>query len=51
LARGDLFAKLGRKEKARDCYRAAQAALPGDPDCRQHVQDLVRASLAALNGD
>jgi tetratricopeptide (TPR) repeat protein len=51
LARGDLLAKLGRKEKARDCYRAAQAALPGDPDCRQHVQDLVRASLAALNGD
>lgn len=51
LASGDLFAKLGRKEKARDCYRAAQAALPGDPDCRQHLLDLVRASVAALNGD
>jgi len=26
LARGDLFAKLGNQEKARDCYRAAGAA-------------------------
>ena len=51
LARGDLFAKLGRKEKARDCYRAAQAALPDDPDCRKRVQELVRASLAVLNSD
>jgi tetratricopeptide (TPR) repeat protein len=48
LARGDLFAKLGNKEKARDCYRAAGAAAINDPDCRQHVQDLVRASLASL---
>jgi tetratricopeptide (TPR) repeat protein len=51
LACGDLFAKLGRKEKARECYRAAQAALPSDPECRQHVQELVRASLALLNRD
>jgi len=48
LAHGDLFAKLGRKEKARDCYRAAGAAAMNDPDCRQHVQELVQASLAAL---
>jgi tetratricopeptide (TPR) repeat protein len=51
LARGDLFAKLGRKEKARECYRAAEAAPPGDPECRDHVRELVRASLAALHSD
>jgi tetratricopeptide (TPR) repeat protein len=49
LARGDLFAKLGNKEKARDCYRAAGLAAMNDPDCRRHVQELVRASLAAVN--
>jgi tetratricopeptide (TPR) repeat protein len=48
LARGDLFAKLGRKERARDCYRAAGAAALSDPECQQHVQELVRAALAAL---
>ena len=48
LARGDLFAKLGRKEKARDCYRAAGAAALSDPECHQHVQELVRAALKAL---
>ena len=49
LARGDLFAKLGNKEKARECYRAAETATINDPDCRRHVQELVRTSLAALN--
>ena len=49
LARGDLFAKLGNKEKARDCYRAAGAAAINDRDCSRHVQELVRASLAALD--
>ena len=48
LARGDLFAKLGRKEKARDCYRAAGAAALSDPECHEHVQELVRAALKAL---
>ncbi len=48
LARGDLLAKLGRKEKARDCYRAAGAAALSDPECREHVQELVRAALKAL---
>jgi tetratricopeptide (TPR) repeat protein len=48
LARGDLFAKLGNKEKARDCYRAASAAAISDPDCSRHVLELVRVSLAAL---
>ena len=51
LARGDLFAKLGRKERARDCYRAAGAAALSDPECHQHVQELVRAALAALGSD
>jgi tetratricopeptide (TPR) repeat protein len=51
LARGDLFAKLGRKEQARECYRAAGAAALNDPECRRHVQELVEASLAALGGD
>lgn len=48
LVRGDLFAKLGRKERARDCYRAAGATPLSDPECQQHVQELVQASLAAL---
>ncbi len=51
LARGDLFAKLGHKEKARDCYRAAGAAALSDPECRQHVQELARAALAAIDRD
>jgi tetratricopeptide (TPR) repeat protein len=51
LARGDLLAKLGRKDQARDCYRAAGAAAISDPDCRKHVQALVRAALAAVSAD
>jgi hypothetical protein len=51
LARGDLFAKLGRKEQARNCYRAAELAAINDAECRRHVQELVKASLAALGGD
>jgi hypothetical protein len=48
LANGDLFAKIGRKERARDCYTAASAAVMNDAECRSHVEELVRASLAAL---
>jgi tetratricopeptide (TPR) repeat protein len=48
LARGDLLAKLGRKEQALDCYRAAQAARVRDPECAARIQGLVRSSLAAL---
>lgn len=51
LARGDLLAKLGRKERARDCYQAADAAPLSDPECRQHVRELVKAALAALDSD
>ena len=49
LARGDLFAKLGRKEQALLCYRAASAALIRDPECQSRVQQLVRSSIAALS--
>jgi tetratricopeptide (TPR) repeat protein len=49
LARGDLFAKLGRKEQALACYRAAQSLAIRDPECRERVQQLVRASLVALD--
>src|SRR5713101_1314276 len=48
LARGDLCAKLGRKEQALACYRAAEAAPVTDAECQAHVQDLARASVAAL---
>lgn len=51
LAQGDLFAKLGRKQQARDCYRAASSVALDDPECRQHVQQLVEVSLAALGND
>lgn len=49
LARGDLFAKLGRKEQARASYRAAEAAASTDDECHKRVRELVRASLAALH--
>jgi len=48
LARGDLLAKLGRKEQALAYYRAAQAIDVRDPECRVRLQQLVRASLASL---
>jgi tetratricopeptide (TPR) repeat protein len=48
LARGDLYAKLGRKEQALACYRTAAQLHVGDPGCHTHIQELVRASLAAL---
>jgi Flp pilus assembly protein TadD len=47
LARGDLYGKLGRKEKAVASYRAAGALPVQDPECRARIQELVRASLAA----
>jgi tetratricopeptide (TPR) repeat protein len=49
LARGDLFAKLGRKQQALAFYRAASALPLHDPECHLHVQELARASIAALN--
>ena len=50
LARGDLYAKLGRRPQALECYRAAQAAPVRDPECAKHIQELVRASLGAIGG-
>jgi len=48
LARGDLYAKLGRKQQALLCYRAANALPVQNAECRAHVQELVRASIASL---
>jgi len=48
LARGDLYAKLGRKRQALDCYHAAAALPIQDGECRSHVERLARASVAAL---
>jgi len=48
LARGDLFAKLGRKRQALDCYHAAAALQVQNAECHARVQQLVRASVAAL---
>lgn len=48
LARGDLYAKLGRKQQALASYRAASALTVQDSECQSHLQALVRASLVAL---
>jgi len=48
LARGDLYAKLGRKQQALACYRIASALPVQNAECQTHVQELVRASMAAL---
>jgi len=48
LARGDLYAKLGRKQQALACYRTASALQVQSAECQSHVQDLVRSSIAAL---
>jgi tetratricopeptide (TPR) repeat protein len=48
LARGDLYAKLGRKQQALASYRSASALPVKNAECQTHVQELVRASIAAL---
>ena len=48
LARGDLYAKLGRKQQALACYRAVASLQVHDADCQARIQQLVRASIAAL---
>lgn len=48
LARGDLFAKLGRKEQALAGYRAAAGLTIPDAECHKRVQDLALKSMAAL---
>jgi tetratricopeptide (TPR) repeat protein len=48
LASGDLYAKLGRKQQALARYRAASALPVQNVECQARVQELVRASIAAL---
>jgi hypothetical protein len=48
LVRGDLYAKLGRKQQALLCYRAAAALPVRDPECQARIQQLARSSIAAL---
>jgi len=48
LARGDLYAKLGRKRLALACYRAAGAITVQHSACQARIRELVRASVAAL---
>jgi tetratricopeptide (TPR) repeat protein len=48
LARGDLYAKLGRKRQALDSYHAAAALPVQNAECQARVQQLARASVAAL---
>ena len=51
LVRGDLYAKLGNKQLAEACYRAAGAAASQVPEaqCREKIGQLVRQSRGALN--
>jgi tetratricopeptide (TPR) repeat protein len=51
LARGDLYAKLGRKQLAEACYRAAARAASQiqEAECRVKIGQLARQSLAAVN--
>jgi tetratricopeptide (TPR) repeat protein len=48
LACGDLYAKLGRKQLALSCYRAAGALTVQHRACQARIQELVRLSIAAL---
>src|SRR5207302_1419099 len=48
LARGDLYAKLGRKPKALASYRAAAALAVPDKECQTRLRELVRVSVEAL---
>src|SRR5437879_2593904 len=48
LARGDLYAKLGRKHQALACYRTASALPVQDAECQNHIHELARVSIAAL---
>jgi tetratricopeptide (TPR) repeat protein len=48
LARGDLYAKLGRKQQALVCYRAAAALTVHDAGCQGRIQQLVGTAIATL---
>jgi tetratricopeptide (TPR) repeat protein len=45
---GDLYAKLGSKDRAAQHYRDAAAVRISDPECRSHLRALARASLASV---
>jgi tetratricopeptide (TPR) repeat protein len=51
LIRGDLYAKLGRKQQAADAYRAGASRHLTDPESDAHIHDLIRVSLQAVNAD
>ena len=47
MAEGDLYGKLGRTAQALACYRTAAALAARNGTCRAHLEELLRASLAA----
>jgi hypothetical protein len=49
LALGDLYVKLGRKEKALACYRAVTSLKVQDAQCQARIQELARVSIEALS--
>ncbi len=50
MVRGDLYAKLNRKQQAEASYYAASEAIPmvPEPECRVRLAELVRQSLTAI---
>jgi tetratricopeptide (TPR) repeat protein len=51
LIRGDLYAKLGRKDQAISAYRAAAAQHLTDSESDTHVQSLIHLSLQSLGAN
>jgi tetratricopeptide (TPR) repeat protein len=51
LIRGDLYAKLGRRQLALQSYSAAAKLSFNDPDCNAHIQQLLHASQSALGAN
>jgi tetratricopeptide (TPR) repeat protein len=51
LIRGDLYAKLGRKEQAIATYRAAASRHLNDSESDTHVQTLIHLSLQSLGAN
>lgn len=48
LVRGDLYAKLNRKEQALASYRTAASVTVNDAECAAHIKELVHAALRPL---
>ncbi len=48
MARGDLYAKLGRKKQARGAYEAAMESSVMDEECRKRIAALAKQSVKAL---